>query len=46
MVELPLPAVIGEVAATEDWEADTAPTEMLKPLLVTLVRLVLEATRV
>src|SRR5712692_10918466 len=39
IVEPVPPAVIGEVALTEDCEAETAPTEMLKALLVALVRL-------
>src|SRR5713226_6442053 len=34
MVEVPLPAVIGDVAVTVDCAAETEPTATLKPLLV------------
>ena len=46
IVEVPVPAAIGDVAVTVDWPAETAPAAMVKPPVVAPVRLPLEVARV
>src|SRR2546421_103707 len=46
IVDVPLPATIGEVAVTVDRPVDTPPAMMLKPFDVALVRVPLEAPSV